>query len=357
MTPPSKERRKNTRNGTLANEVTFIEIEHSFGSVKRSVYKVKEYDELGLSFFVPVSDGYFLPGTPIKFALVKSDQSKIYSLGTVRHYHQFDEAGGKSFYKVGVQMDPSFRDHRQEAFFLQQRHSPRVSKKIVGRVKNEKVIIENISLTGGFLTGSKDFMTGAFDLLLQANKYKTISLRCATQWSNGQGVGFKILSIEEGKQDLFKNYVDRWINEITHYGPDRVFRTEIFIALHDTNAFGNVYFAEFFKFQGIARERMLLHHVPDFVRYSMEKGVVLVTIDAYNQYIKNAYFGETIVAEVTTKNLLVSQATLLIRFRNKATGEVIGSGYQSFCCRSLKTGSPIKMPSVFEFLEFYNEVE
>ena len=58
------ERRKRLRNQVDLDDPAYIEIHHTFGPVRKSVYKVLEYDEYGMSFLIPQADGYFRPGVP-----------------------------------------------------------------------------------------------------------------------------------------------------------------------------------------------------------------------------------------------------------------------------------------------------
>jgi acyl-CoA thioesterase FadM len=231
----------------------------------------------------------------------------------------------------------------------------RVSKKIPAIYEGDESFVENISKTGGFLKTKTTIPKEKFNVTLQINKYKTVQLSCHPQWSNENGVGFRVLGIEESKKDIFDAYMNKQIEQMQQFGEDRVFRTEIYVTLKDTNATGNVYFANFFQFQGIVRERILLAHIPNANQYFYETGHRLVTIDAYNKYINNAYFGDIIIAELTTSNIQASQMRLNIRFKNKATGVLIGDGYQDFCCVN-RQGKVIKMPKAFDYLEFYQEV-
>ena len=65
------ERRKKIRNSAVSDDSMFIEIHHTFGQVKKSVYKIVEFDEYGLSFLMPIDDGYFAVGMPIKYYIIK----------------------------------------------------------------------------------------------------------------------------------------------------------------------------------------------------------------------------------------------------------------------------------------------
>ncbi len=234
------------------------------------------------------------------------------------------------------------------------RNDIRVSKKISVMVEGKPAVIENISKTGGFIKVNKDIINDQFNIVLQLNKYKSIEFKGQPQWSNEFGVGFKVVKMDETKKGLFDSYLSQQIEMINKFGTDRVFRTEMVITLGDTNATGNVYFARFFEFQGVIRERCMLAHIPDVNGYFMKTGYRLVTIDSYHKFINNAYFGDTLIAELTTASMKASQIRINIRFKNCDTGVRIGDGYQNFCCVN-SHGQVIKIPKAFEYLDFYLE--
>jgi len=136
---------------------------------------------------------------------------------------------------------------------------------------------------------------------------------------------------------------------------NRVWRTEIFVNLGETNATGNVYFSNYFKYQGKCREDLLLKHVPNVSEIMMTTGERLITIDSYNKFIESAYFGDYIIGETRVGEIKASSARLDIKFVNKKTGRILGDGYQRFCCANAQ-GKVIRLPEWFDFLQFYNEV-
>lgn len=239
---------------------------------------------------------------------------------------------------------------------FQKRKQPRVDKKVKANLSDGKVgIVDHLSKTGGFLKISSEYKDN-FQIDLHINKFQKIKLHCKPEWSNELGCGFHITSIENGKNNLFYQYIEKQFSDLEKYGNERIFKEEIDVMLEHTNAFGNVYFSNFFKYQGICREKMLLRHIPNINEILYNEKLRMVTIDAYNKYINNAYFGDVLIGNVTTKNIEGSHATLLIKFFNKKNGTLIGDGYQNFCCVN-SNGKVIKLPKCFDFLDFYAEVE
>lgn len=231
----------------------------------------------------------------------------------------------------------------------------RLKKRISARINGEEkpVIVDNISTKGGFINISEK-KNGPFNMNLFINNYRAVELKCEPKWSNDKGFGFEILSIESGKEKFFNEYIDRQLQFISQFGNDNVFRTEIFINLGETNATGNVYFANFVKYQGVVRERAICTHVPGINQIMLETGIRLVTVDTYHKYKENGYFGDVVIGELTVGEILGGQAKLNIRFKRKADGALLGEGYQRFCCVD-RSGKVMKMPKLFQFMEYYAE--
>jgi len=235
--------------------------------------------------------------------------------------------------------------------------APRVEKRIKATLGTGTGIIENISTSGGFLRLNGEIPTEPFQLELKLSEFKTVKMTCAPQWQADDGVGFKVLEVQEAKEDLFTTYVEKQLQALKVYGENRVFRTEITITLKNTNAFGNVYFANFIEFQGVVREKFLMANVPDLHDLMATQSVRLVTVDTYNKFIANAYFGDTLVAELTTSEIKAATCRLNITFRDKITGKLFGQGYQRVCVVSNK-GKVIRIPETFLGpLNFYQEIK
>jgi extracellular factor (EF) 3-hydroxypalmitic acid methyl ester biosynthesis protein len=88
-----------------------IEIDHTYGQVNKSTYKIVEYGEFGLSFLVPSDDGYFLVGTPVKFTISQpSIKFRRMFTGVVKYYHPVFMEDGKKYYKTGIAIATTYRD-------------------------------------------------------------------------------------------------------------------------------------------------------------------------------------------------------------------------------------------------------
>jgi enediyne biosynthesis thioesterase len=121
--------------------------------------------------------------------------------------------------------------------------------------------------------------------------------------------------------------------------------------------FGNVYFSNYIEYQGSIREKFLLSTVPNLHEILSETGIRLVTVDTYNKFISNSYFGDTLLVELTTSDINASTCRLDIRFKNKTSGKLVGQGYQRFCVVNSR-GRVIRIPDVLLHpLDFYQEIE
>ena len=155
------EKRKRIRT-LLENSSVFIEIEHSFGRQKKSVYKVNEFDEYGLSFFIPYSDGYFLTGTPLSFSLIREDYTRSRHFGVVRHYTPFYKEDGEKYFKIGVEIQSNYRDImapkfqlRPERFSHDGRNKPSIFCELSGE-SHEFELIDYSKYSAAFYCGSGD---------------------------------------------------------------------------------------------------------------------------------------------------------------------------------------------------------
>ncbi len=240
---------------------------------------------------------------------------------------------------------------------MKQKRAPRVNKKIKARLDDGTGIIENISTSGGFLKLGGDLPRERFNIELQLNRYKSIRMVCDPQWNNEVGVGFKVVSVEDSKENLFNTYVESQIQALRHFGADRVFKTEITVTLKDTNVFGNVYFSNYIEYQGVVREKFLLATLPEIHDMLSGTRITLATIETYHHYISSVYFGDTLVAELTTSDINGASCRLNIQFKDKASGKMVGKGYQRFCVMSSQ-GRVVRIPDkLMEILDHYQNFE
>ncbi len=106
---PITEKRSSPRTTEQPAGAVFIEIEHSYGPLRTSVYRVLEEDERGLSFLVPGEDGYFLEGTPLRFSIILKDRLRTKHFGFTRSCQPTNSEEGEKIYRIGVELCDALR--------------------------------------------------------------------------------------------------------------------------------------------------------------------------------------------------------------------------------------------------------
>lgn len=113
-----REKRSSRRTAGQPPEAIFIEVEHSYGPRKASVYRVLEADERGLSFLVPGEDGYFLDGTPLRFTLIQRDRLRTKHFGFTRSSVQLHSEQGEKSFRIGVELSDALRTPPRAQYIL-----------------------------------------------------------------------------------------------------------------------------------------------------------------------------------------------------------------------------------------------
>jgi len=115
---------------------------------------------------------------------------------------------------------------------------------------------------------------------------------------------------------LFDNE-DRWLK--TH----KTFHYSIDVCLKDSNAYGNTYFARYFEWQGVCRERWFYECIsPDMLQHIG----VFITKDAHQEYIQETFPFQQVDCEVNT--FAIKQCSFSLEFRFHVAGNLVSKGYQ-----------------------------
>jgi enediyne core biosynthesis thioesterase len=101
------------------------------------------------------------------------------------------------------------------------------------------------------------------------------------------------------------------------------FRHSIDIYLKDSNAYGNTYFARYFEWQGICRERWLQQCISADL---LQPIGVLVTKNANIDYVRETFPFQTVECEMNTEQVKNCSLTLLFRFM--VAGQLVCKGSQ-----------------------------
>ncbi len=103
----------------------------------------------------------------------------------------------------------------------------------------------------------------------------------------------------------------------------RTFRHTLDIYLKDSNAYGNTYFARYFEWQGICRERWFQRHVaPDMLQ---TRGV-LITKSAHLDYVQETLPFQQVECHLNTYD--IKQCSFKLLFRFYVDGKLVSRGYQ-----------------------------
>lgn len=132
--------------------------------------------------------------------------------------------------------------------------------------------------------------------------------------------------------------VNETVNKIT-----KRFQFDKIVYLTDTNAMGNVYFAKFFEWQGMAREEFFRELIPDYLAF-MKSGTRLITVEASMEYKHEALLFDQITISVKPQNVKRLGFDLSFTFTNKATQQIIGVGRQRIAFADAN-GKLITIPS------------
>jgi len=118
---------------------------------------------------------------------------------------------------------------------------------------------------------------------------------------------------------------------------------EHMVLLNETNAMaGVVYFSNFVKWQGMAREFILSQH-PKF-KEMMSRPIEMITQNCSVNFLGHLYFGDKIQIKVTTRRILPASFVLVFRYFNKETNQLIATGEQKVAFANLQTRELCETP-------------
>ncbi len=103
----------------------------------------------------------------------------------------------------------------------------------------------------------------------------------------------------------------------------KIFKHSIDIYLKDSNATGNIYFARYFEWQGICRERWFFECISADMLAPLG---VFITKDAHQKYMHETYAFQRVDCEVTTS--AIKQCSFSLIFRFYVDGVLVSTGQQ-----------------------------
>lgn len=121
------------------------------------------------------------------------------------------------------------------------------------------------------------------------------------------------------------NSLREFISSLPPSALKKKFTFEKIVYLNDTNAEGNVYFAQYFNWQGMAREEFYRRNFPLELWAS---GIKLITCDASVKYKQEAILFDEVLIEVAIDNLKNMSLELIFTYTRKQDGALLAKGRQ-----------------------------
>ena len=133
---------------------------------------------------------------------------------------------------------------------------------------------------------------------------------------------------------------------------NETFRHTIEVYLKDSNATGNVYFARYFEWQGICREKWFFENVSADMLQPLG---VFVTKEAQQKYIQETFAFQRVECEVNT--FAVKQCSFSLLFRFFVDGRLVSAGYQQIVFAGLNKKIARLPADVLEKIRMYEADE
>lgn len=109
---------------------------------------------------------------------------------------------------------------------------------------------------------------------------------------------------------------------------NKIFEYKTTVTIGDTNVLQNMYFLNFFKLQGIARELWVKKHVKNGFT-DLKNGLQLITKDARCNFNKDFYLYDDITVKLNFTKIGKTNTRLNFQFYNTKTKELHAAGSQT----------------------------
>ncbi|MEK6749886.1 MAG: thioesterase family protein [Pseudomonadota bacterium] len=123
--------------------------------------------------------------------------------------------------------------------------------------------------------------------------------------------------------------------------PVLTYQHELVAYLKESNAYGNIYFARYFEWQGICREMWFSECI--FPNMFEIKGA-LVTKFAHNDYEQEIFPFQRIICLLNTANVRKTSFELLFRFYRRDNNQLVSKGTQKIALINAQTKRPLRLP-------------
>ena len=128
--------------------------------------------------------------------------------------------------------------------------------------------------------------------------------------------------------------------------PEEKFIYEKIVLIKQTNVLGNTYFANYIEWEGEAREKFFLTHPAALEFLKTNPSIVMITHSLFHRFFANAYFGDHIRIEVTSKDILDYSLVLVFRHYKVDPDLLIGEGWQKICFSDTRSNQLCPVPQI-----------
>lgn len=113
----------------------------------------------------------------------------------------------------------------------------------------------------------------------------------------------------------------------------RIFEYKHVVTFEETNLLGNVYFTNFFLWQGECREMFLREHVPEILN-EMTQGLSLATTRSSCEFFAEVFAFDEVLIRLKLQELTQSRITMGFEYvrMNNDHAELIAKGEQQVVC-------------------------
>lgn len=102
------------------------------------------------------------------------------------------------------------------------------------------------------------------------------------------------------------------------------------VGFEETNLVGNVYYANFVRWQGRCREMFLKDHAPDVLSL-LNQGLALVTLHVSCDYLGELHAFDEVFLQMSLAEMVQNRITMHFDYR-KADGTLCARGTQQIAC-------------------------
>ncbi|MCW8955384.1 MAG: thioesterase family protein [Gammaproteobacteria bacterium] len=130
-----------------------------------------------------------------------------------------------------------------------------------------------------------------------------------------------------------------------------IWQLEMTPYLKDSNAYGNIYFARYFEWQGLCREKWFSECIcPNM--FELEGS--LITKSAYNDYFASVVPFQKIRCLLSTRNIKSASFELVFRFYDSDSNQLLSKGGQKIALIGQKSKKLVRFPSdLLEKVRYY----